>query len=62
MDLVENLIVEFPNGKVELSERELAIGVAGAVAIVFAGTYFLYKKIKKVTVKKEASVEIEFTE
>lgn len=46
MDLVENLIVEFPNEKVELSVLELGLGLLGKVGVL-GGVYLLSKRLIK---------------
>lgn len=61
MDLVENLIVEFPNGKVELSVLELGLGLLGMVGVL-GGVYLLSKRFNKIIVNKNTGLEIDFAE
>ena len=61
MDLVENLIVEFPNEKVELSVLELGLGLLGKVGVL-GGVHLLSKRFNKIIVNKNTGLEIDFAE
>lgn len=61
MNSVENLIVEFPNGKVELSVLELGLGLLGMVGVL-GGVYILSKRFNKIIVNKNTGLEINFAE
>lgn len=61
MNSVENLIVEFPNGKVELSVLELGLGLLGMVGVL-GGVYILSKRFNKIIVNKNTGLEIDFVE
>lgn len=61
MYLVENLIVEFPNEKVELSVLELGLGLLGKVGVL-GGVYLLSKRFNKIIVNKNTGLEIDFAE
>lgn len=61
MNSVENLIVEFPNGKVELSVLELGLGFLGMVGVL-GGVYILSKRFNKIIVNKNTGLEIDFAE
>ena len=61
MDLVENLIVEFPNEKVELSVLELGLGLLGKGGVL-GGVYLLSKRFNKIIVNKNTGLEIDFAE